>query len=54
MEDRTEKAPNKYGHIWDDKDKPTQDDNGEWGSYAKCSRCGVIENTDESIQKCKP
>lgn len=44
--------PNKYGHLWNDLDIPTQDDDGDWSSYAKCSNCGAIENTDESIQPC--
>ena len=43
---------NKYGHLWNDKAEPTQDDDGDWGSYAKCSNCGAIENSDESIQMC--
>ena len=33
-------------------DKPTQDDDGDWGSYAKCIKCGAIENTDESVTVC--
>ena len=36
----------------DDKDVPTLDDDGEHSSYAKCSKCGAVENTDESIRVC--
>lgn len=46
------KQPDKHGHLWKDKDVPTQDDEGEWASYAKCSKCGAIENSDESILDC--
>lgn len=44
--------PDKHGHLWNDRDVSTEDDNGEWGRYAKCSKCGAIENTDESIKNC--
>lgn len=46
------KLPDPHGHIWDDLDVPTPDDEGEMSSYAKCSRCGAVENTDESILDC--
>ena len=46
------KEPDPYGHLWNDKDVPTLDDDGEYSSYAKCSKCGAIENTEESIQNC--
>jgi hypothetical protein len=46
------KQPNLHGHLMTDKAPPTQDDDGDWGSYAKCSRCGAVENTDESIKDC--
>lgn len=41
-----------HGHLMNAKDIPTQDDGGEWGQYAKCSKCGAVENTDQSIQPC--
>jgi hypothetical protein len=44
--------PDKHGHKWDDEDLPTLDDDGELSCYARCSRCGAVENTDESILKC--
>ena len=46
------KQPDPHGHLWNDKDVPTLDDDGEYSSYAKCSKCGAIENTEESIQNC--
>ncbi len=42
-----------HGHLWNDKDVPTLDDDGEYSSYAKCSKCGAIENTNESIMDCE-
>lgn len=41
-----------WGHQMDAKDVPTLDDDGEYSSYAKCSKCGAIENTDESVKVC--
>ncbi len=32
--------------------EPTEDDEGDWTSYAKCRKCGAVENTDESIKFC--
>lgn len=49
---KTEEDP--HGHLWTDKDTPTLDDEGDYTSYAKCSRCGAVENTDESIKDCDP
>lgn len=46
------RLPDPHGHLWNDKASPTRDDDGEWSSYAKCSKCGAIENTDESIKDC--
>lgn len=43
---------NWWGHDMSGEDKPTQDDDGDWGSYAKCIKCGAIENTDESVTVC--
>lgn len=43
---------NWWGHQMDAKDVPTLDDDGEYSSYAKCSKCGAIENTDESVSVC--
>ena len=45
-------SSNKYGHLMNDLDVPTQDDDGVWSSYAKCSRSGAIENTNEAIKNC--
>lgn len=46
------KSVDLHGHLWNAKDKPTLDDEGDYTSYAKCSRCGAVENTDESVQDC--
>lgn len=46
------KEENSHGHIMDALDKPTLDDEGDYTSYAKCSKCGAVENTDESIMDC--
>ena len=46
------KLPDLHGHSWTDKADPTRDDDGDWSSYAKCSKCGAIENTDDSIKDC--
>lgn len=43
---------NWWGHLMNAKDKPTLDDDDDWSSYAKCSKCGTVENTDESIKVC--
>ena len=47
------KAVDLHGHVWNDLDKPTLDDDGEYSRYAKCSKCGAVENTEESIMDCK-
>lgn len=43
---------NWWGHDMSGKDKPTLDDEGDLSSYAKCIKCGAVENTDQSIQIC--
>lgn len=47
------KQADPHGHKWDALDVPTEDDDdGEYSSYARCVRCGAVENTDESILDC--
>ena len=53
MNGQTKKSEDLHGHVWDGKDTPTMDDEGDMTSYAKCSKCGAVENSDESIKDCK-
>lgn len=43
---------NRYGHLMTKLAPPTKDSDGEMTSYAMCSQCGAVENSDESIKDC--
>lgn len=41
-----------HGHLWNGRDIPTEDDDGEMSRYGRCTKCGAVENTDESVVDC--
>ena len=51
---QSKKAENIFGHQMLGKDEPRMDDEGDMVCYAKCVKCGTVENTKEAATQCTP